>query len=145
MTEIAFHFNAPDKVSYACRVARKLLRQDVRLVICVPLALIDALDAMLWNMAPHDFVAHCRLEDPAELLQASPIVLSHGDTLDVPHRQVLLNLDDEVPQGFGSFERMIEVVATDNEVDRAAARVRWRHYVARGYALVRHDLTLRGV
>jgi DNA polymerase-3 subunit chi len=143
MTEIAFHFNAPDKVTYACRVARKLLRQGQRLVIRTPLALMDPLDAMLWNMAPQDFVAHCRLGDAPELLQASPIVLAHDDACELPHRQVLLNLEGGVPPGFGSFERLIEVVVADDEADRAAARVRWRHYVQRGYALVRHDLAQR--
>ena len=62
---------------------------------------------------------------------------------DAPHHEVLLNLSDEVPQGFGSFERLIEVVGCD-EADRAAARVRWKHYMQRGYALVRHDLAPRG-
>jgi hypothetical protein len=33
MTEIAFHFNAPDKLAYACRFARKALRSGARLVI----------------------------------------------------------------------------------------------------------------
>lgn len=143
MTEIAFHFNAPGKLAYACRAARKLLRQDKRLVILAPAALMDSLDAALWNMSPQDFVAHCRLGDSPDLLQASPIVLAH-DVREVPHRQVLLNLGDEVPQGFGSFEQLIEVVAAGDEADRAAARARWKHYVQRGYALVRHDLAPQG-
>jgi DNA polymerase III subunit chi len=27
------------------------------------------------------------------------------------------------------------------EADRQAARVRWKHYASRGYAMVRHDLS----
>lgn len=142
MTEIAFHFNAPDKLAYACRAARKLLRQDRRLVVLAPDTLMDALDETLWHMAPQDFVAHCRADAEAHVLEASPIVLAQG-LQDAPHHEVLLNLSDEVPQGFGSFERLIEVVGCD-ETDRAAARVRWKHYMQRGYALVRHDLAPRG-
>ncbi|MBV8247369.1 MAG: DNA polymerase III subunit chi, partial [Comamonas sp.] len=33
MTGIAFHFNAPDKLAYVCRFARKALRHGARLVI----------------------------------------------------------------------------------------------------------------
>ncbi len=145
MTEIAFHFNAPDKVVHACRVARKLLRQDKRLVIQVPLELVASLDTMLWNMAPHDFVAHCKADDAPSLLQASPVVLTQDAATGMPHTQVLLNLGDEVPPGFGSFEQLIEVVSDTDVADRAAARLRWKHYVQRGYALVRHDLVARGV
>ena len=142
MTEIAFHFNAPDKVVYACRVARKLLRQDKRLVVHVPAELMESLDAMLWNMAPQDFVAHCKAKDAPSLLEASPIVLTH-DVRAMPHTEVLLNLGDEVPVGFGSFQQLIEVVSA-HEIDRAAARLRWKHYMQRGYALVRHDLVTKG-
>lgn len=143
MTEIAFHFNAPDKLVHACRVARKLLRQDKRLVIQVPFELMDSLDSMLWNMAPHDFVAHCRAGDAAAMLDASPIVLTQ-DAQAMPHTEVLLNLAGDVPQGFGSFEQLIEVVSADDAADRGAARLRWKHYVQRGYALVRHDLVAKG-
>ena len=60
MTEIAFHFNAPDKMAYACRFARKALRSGIQLVITGPADMLAELDGMLWNMMPQDFVAHCR-------------------------------------------------------------------------------------
>jgi len=56
---------------------------------------------------------------------------------------VLLNLEDEVPDGFGRFARLIEVVSATDEADRAAARRRWKHYLQRGFALERHDLVAR--
>lgn len=147
MTEIAFHFNAPDKLAYACRAARKLLRQEKRAVILAPPAMMDALDDTLWRMAPQDFVAHCRADAEVHVLEASPIVLMdelHGAPhLGAPHLDVLLNLSQNIPQGFGSFERVIEIVACD-EADRAAARLRWKHYMQRGYALVRYDLAPQG-
>ncbi|MGP1628861.1 MAG: DNA polymerase III subunit chi [Giesbergeria sp.] len=139
MTEISFHLNAPDRLAHACRVARKLLREDKRLVMLVPPELLDPLDDLLWNMAPQDFVAHCRATDARELLQASSIVLTQ-DVLDVPHQEVLLNLCDEVPQDFSGFERLIEIVSANDESDRIKARVRWKDYQQRGYKLQRHDL-----
>lgn len=142
MTSISFHLEAPDKLAHACRVARKLLREDKRLVIQVPAELLEPLDTLLWNMAPQDFVAHCRETDAGELLQASPIVLTQN-AQSAPRHEVLLNLCDGVPEGFESFERLIEVVSANDEGDRDRARLRWKHYQKLGYALERHHLAPR--
>lgn len=143
MTEVAFHFNAPDKLAYACRFARKVQRSGARLVIAAPVEALEALDRMLWAMAPQDFVAHCRSDADEELVLASPVVLA-VDARSTPHHEVLLNLNAEVPEGFGRFDRLVEVVSAQDETDRAEARARWRHYAARGYAITRHDLVLKG-
>lgn len=142
MTEIAFHFNAPDKLAYACRFARKVHRSGARLVITAPADTLHALDRMLWALSPQDFVAHCRSDADEELVHASPVLLA----VDVPstaHHEVLLNLYGEIPEGFARFERLVEVVSAQDETDRAQARSRWRHYASRGYSIVRHDLVLK--
>ena len=75
--------------------------------------------------------------------QRSPVVLAN-QVVQVPVQpNVLVNLADEMPDGFEKFERVIEVVGTDG-ADRELARVRWRQYAERGYKILRHDLTLRG-
>lgn len=139
MTEIAFHFNAPDLAVYACRVTRKLLRRDRRVVIQAAPELLKHIDELLWNMSPHDFVAHCSAGDSAELWNASPVLLT-VESIPTPHRDVLLNLHDEVPDNFGSFQELIEIVGVESGAHRDAARQRWKHYRARGYKLVQHDL-----
>ena len=142
VTEVAFHFNAPDKLAYACRFARKLARSDHWLLITGSQQMLDTLDTRLWGMEPSDFVAHCRGDSPAQLLVASPVVLSPH-----PHQggrhDVLLNLGDDIPVGFGSYQRLVEVVSADDPQDRERARARWHHYAQRGYAIVRHDLILK--
>jgi DNA polymerase-3 subunit chi len=55
-------------------------------------------------------------------------------------RQVLVNLGDEVPAGYEGFERLIEIVAVDDH-GRMTARQRWKHYTAKGYELLQHDLS----
>ena len=55
---------------------------------------------------------------------------------------ILVNLADDVPEGFDQFQRVIEVVSTD-EQDRNLARLRWKHYTERGYTITRHDLKNR--
>lgn len=143
MTEVAFHFNAPDKLAYACRFARKVQRSGSRLVITGGADTLAALDRMLWLMAPQDFVAHCLASADEEQVLASPVLLAE-DGRGSLHHEVLLNLTDAVPEGFGRFDRLVEVVSAHDEADRLQARTRWRHYASRGYAITRHDLVLKG-
>ena len=76
-------------------------------------------------------------------LAVSPVVLS-AELGATPHQDVLLNLGAQVPAAFERFSRLIEVVSSTDEQDRGQARLRWKHYAARGYAIVRHDLVLKG-
>ncbi len=141
MTQVAFHFNVPDKLHYVCRVARKVLRHGQRLVITGPPDTLAHLDELLWQLTRQDFIAHCTAQASEELLAASPVLLL-TDLSQTRHHQVLLNLGDTIPVGFEKFERLIEVVSADDETDRQHARTRWRGYSSQGYDIVRHDLTL---
>ena len=144
MTEIAFHFNAPDKLAYACRLLRKAVASGARVVVTGAPASLQALDTLLWTFSPLEFVAHCRWPSPVHELQASPVVLCDALTSTVldTHDQVLLNLGNSVPAGFEAFKRVIEVVTLDED-DRSTARSRWKHYADRGYEITRHDLKLK--
>lgn len=137
MTEVAFHFNAPDKVGYACRLLRKAVGAGAAVVVTADAALLDELDATLWTFSAVDFVPHCRAAAPPPVIAWSPVVLTDSPRA-APHHQVLVNLGDAVPEGFEMFERLIEVV-TGDEADRQSARQRWKHYAARGYDIKRHD------
>jgi DNA polymerase-3 subunit chi len=138
MTEVAFHFNAPQKLAYACRLLRKAYLKGAQLVVLVPDAQVGELDQALWLMAPGEFVPHSVPGDPPAVQVHSPIRLV--TTLpDTAGPAVLLNLRDEAPQGFERFDRVIDVVSLDDD-DRRQARQRWRQYVAAGVEPQRHDL-----
>ncbi len=141
MTEISFHFNAADKVAYACRLLRKAVNGGARVVVAGEAPELGQLDAALWMFSPLDFIPHCFDDAGAGMVAASPVVLCAGtqSASDPVHRQVLLNLGAQVPEGFERFERLIELVGTGDE-DRQGARDRWKHYASRGYALTRHDV-----
>jgi DNA polymerase-3 subunit chi len=145
MTEVAFHFNAPDKLGYACRLLRKAYLKGARVVVLGSSRDSASLAQALWTMAAGEFVPHCRDSDAPMLLKASPIVIAsgHAPPADFP-ADVLLNLTDECPAGFERFERVIEVVTLD-EVDRQRARERWKHYKAAGCEPLRHDLKIAGI
>ncbi|MFI5446062.1 DNA polymerase III subunit chi [Polaromonas sp. UC242_47] len=142
MTEVAFHFNVPDKLAYSCRLLRKAWGSGARVVVTGEPETLNRLDQLLWTFSPLEFVPHCQLTASAATVAATPVLLAR--TLDdCPHHEVLVNLGQEVPAGFERFERFIELVALGDE-DRVAARSRWKHYADRGYAMKRHDLASAG-
>ncbi|MDP2067097.1 MAG: DNA polymerase III subunit chi [Burkholderiaceae bacterium] len=138
MTEIAFHFNASDKLAYTCRLLRKAVASGAQVVVTAEPPTLQQLDVALWTFSALDFLPHWAAPATPGVLARSPIVLT-GVPADAPHQQVLVNLSDNLPDGFERFERLIEVVSGD-AADRQAARQRWKHYADRGYAIVRHDV-----
>ena len=142
MTEVAFHFNASDKVHHACRLLRKACAASAKVVVVGSEELLAALDAALWTFSPTAFVPHCHADADPALLNNTPVLLMRADKLSqgLPHHQVLLNLGADLVAGFESFEKVIEVVTHDDQ-DKSLARLRWKHYADRGYPLVRHDLS----
>ena len=61
MTEVAFHFNAPDKLGYACRLLRKAVGTGARVMVTGDSSTLRELDVALWTFAPLEFLAHCAL------------------------------------------------------------------------------------
>ncbi|MDE2605093.1 MAG: DNA polymerase III subunit chi [Burkholderiales bacterium] len=139
MTEVAFHFNVPDKLGYACRLVRKATGAGARVVVTGDADLLRSLDQLLWTFSALEFVPHCHAAAAdARTLAASPVVLADSPR-STPHHQVLVSLGSQMPEGFERFERLIELVARDDG-DRQQARARWKHYADRGYAIKTHDL-----
>lgn len=141
MTDVAFHFNAPEPLDYACRLLRKAVASGAKVVVTGLPETLRQLDADLWSVSPVDFVPHCLLRGDPRVIAASPVILT-TQPANAPHQQVLLNLGATVPQGYEAFERVIEVVSLDED-DRVRARQRWKQYAAQGHPILRHDLHLK--
>ena len=137
MTDIEFHVNQPDKLHYSCRLLRKAYRSASSVVVVGEAAMLQQLDSLLWQFSAIEFLPHCRDSAPAWAVSASPILLVE-QAQSCPASGVLINIGQALPSGFERFTRLIEVAASD-EVDRQAARARWKHYQARGYPLKRHE------
>ena len=138
MTGISFHVNLADPLAYACRLLRKASAGGARVVVIGRPEQLQALDTALWTFSATDFLPHGQAAALAPAVRArTPIVLA-ALSAEADHREVLVNLADEVPQGFEGFERLIELVSgQEDELQRA--RVRWKYYADRGYALTRVD------
>ena len=142
MTELAFHFGAPDKLAYTCRLLRKAVGSGAKVVVLATPDTAAQLDADLWALSPTEFVPHCVANARDAVRGRSPVVMV-TDVQQAPDlADVLVNLTDTVAPGFERFARVIEVVSTD-AADRDLARQRWRHYTERGYTIARHDLNLK--
>jgi DNA polymerase-3 subunit chi len=143
VTQIAFHFGAPDKVAYTCRLLRKAVGSGVKVVVTGNPDTLQALDTQLWALAPTDFIAHIFSGVDIDLAELSPVLLCPTSSDLPPQRPVLVNLSQDVPDEFSQFERLIEVVSLDDD-DRASARLRWKRYAKLGFTMERHDLQLKG-
>ncbi len=128
-------------MAYACRLLRKAVGAGAKVIVTGAPATLKQLDGALWAVSPTDFVPHCLMRGDPRVIAASPVILTtRVDS--APHREVLLNLGGAIPQGFDTFQRVIEVVSLDED-DRLAARARWVEYTRLGYTLRRHDLVLQ--
>lgn len=141
MPAIAFHFNVAERSSYLCRLIRKARRSGARLVVTGERAQLDTLDRLLWTFDPLEFLPHWKGRSAADLpprLAETPTLLL-DQVSGVSPAQVLINLREQLPDGYERFERVIEIVSRDGP-DRASARERWRQYAAAGHAIERHDV-----
>jgi DNA polymerase III subunit chi len=133
MTRIDFHSNVPDKLAYACRLARKAYAAGNRIVLMTDDATqLTELDGMMWTFSATDFLPHVPAGDA--LASATPIILADSDDAELPHRELLVNLSRRIPAGVDSFQRVIEVISAD-AADAAAGRQRYVAYKQQNYPL----------
>ncbi len=141
MTQIDFYTHVANKLNVGCRLVAKAHAQGLRVaVLCPDAATAKNFDQMLWRVSPLAFVPHCSASHP--LAARTPVVIDHEGLLQAQttHDEVLLNLREEWPPVFSRFQRLIEIVGTD-DADRATARTRFKFYRDRGYDIRSHDLS----
>lgn len=137
MTEIDF-YSGGDRLRTACRLVAKAMRKGLRVMVYTPdVSTVKVFDDLLWSFSATDFIPHCRAED--KLSDITPVILSHVEAIDLPHDEVLLNLDVGNPSFFSRFRRLIEIAGITPE-EMQAARKRYRFYQDRGYEIRHHRL-----
>lgn len=133
MTRIDFHTNIADKLTYACRLARKAYaaRANVVLLADSP-EQAQALNEALWTLSDTDFIPHVMAGDP--LADHTPVIVAASDDAALPHYDMLVNLTRRTPANFARFARMFEIISTDED-DAAAGRKRYVAYKQQSYPL----------
>lgn len=138
MTQIDFYTQVDDRLHTACRLVTKARARGLRVTMYCPDREIAArLDRLLWSHPPTGFLPHCSRDH--RLAAITPVIIDR--VMDEPlHDELLINLHQEWPAAFSRFQRLAEIVGTDND-DRAQARQRYRFYRDRGYEIRTHDLS----
>lgn len=123
----------------ACRLCEKAVGAGKRVhVHATDESIAREFDRLLWIYRQGGFVAHERIgasDDPAP----AAVLIGPGEPAP-SHRDVLVNLADEVPAFFDRFERVLEIVA-GNAGQRGRSRDRFKFYRDRGLAPETHKLT----
>lgn len=137
MTHISFYTHAENKLSVARQLIAKAWSQKLNVLVYAPdKAIAREVDKLLWTQPALSFIPHCLDDSP--LAATTPILI--GSRMEALARaDVIINLDQEPPSVFSRFDRLLEIV-TSEETDLKASRMRYRYYKERGYDLVTHDL-----
>ena len=138
--KVEFHSGVAEPLAHTCRLLRKAHAAGARVVVHGPGALLNQLDQALWTFDALSFVPHGRLRGASRptAAQARTPTWLVDDVAAVSAREVLVNLGQDMVEGWEGFGRIIEVVPADAQAS-AAARQRWRRYAERpGVELVHH-------
>ena len=122
----------------ACKLAEKAWRLDNSVYIhAKSRADAERLDDLLWTFRDGSFVPH-GLAGRNDGTDESPIMI--GCNADgVATRDLLINLDDEIPAFAEAFPRVAELVTSD-ESSRLLSRRRYANYRDQGHELNTHKL-----
>lgn len=133
MTRVDFHSKVSDKLAYACRLVRKARASQMQVVVFLEdQTQLSTFDEMLWTFSEQDFLPHVTAQDA--LAAQTPIILTDDAEATLPHHQIMINLSSKIPEHFARFQRLFEIVSTE-ETDLNAGRHRYRIYQQRGYPL----------
>jgi DNA polymerase-3 subunit chi len=134
--QVSFYSDAADPLHYACRLLRRAIASGKPVGVCVPPAQAQRLDELLWSFDAAEFIPHRRWQGATG--GATPSVpgevLLVADAAALPHRGLLLNLADDLPNDALQFERVLEVIGQAPERVQAG-RARYRVYQQSGAKL----------
>lgn len=136
MTKVDFYTGSDDKLRTACQLSHKAMQNGLRVLLHVPdEEAADKLDKLLWHFPPTAFIPHCHNHEADAA--SMPVVIGRDENF--PHSELLISLHNVCLPFFSRFERVIEIVSTD-ESDIKPGRDRYSFYKDRGYELRHFDL-----
>ncbi|HEY9136396.1 MAG TPA: DNA polymerase III subunit chi [Pseudomonadales bacterium] len=137
--------NTETRLPFLCKLVEKIYRLDKQIYIhCTSQGQAEHISKSLWSTRKESFLAHDIIGNQASSTSpetpspSSPIEIGYHDSPKYP--DVMINLADDIPSFVGRFNRVVELVA-DDEQTKAKARERYTYYRNRGYTLKTHDLS----
>ena len=138
MTKVDFYILASGSREHtACKLVEKAFTLGHRIYIHTDSEeQAKHIDDMLWTFRAGSFIPHQRYLSTTE--PHSPVQIGSQESPDIDY-DVLVNLASDVPLFFSRFQRVAELVDSNDE-NRAKGRERFRFYKDRGYPLDTHNL-----
>lgn len=133
MTRIGFYIlRASEPQAFVCRLCQQLVRRGQSVYIHAPdEQQVQRLDEALWTDRPESFIPHDVLGAGEDA--QTPVLIGQGEP---PEHcsDILINLAPDVPLFFSRFERVAEIIPSNDSL-KAAGRTRFQFYRDRGYEL----------
>lgn len=121
---------------YACRLVEKAYTLGMHVHIHTPNeSLTMQMDELLWVFRDRSFIPHQQTCAENELCA---VTLNHEQL--PTQRELLVNLAPDAPDFYNQFERVIEVVGTENTM-KQKARDRFRFYKEKGEEPTHHQVS----
>ncbi|ALP52436.1 hypothetical protein Tel_04355 [Candidatus Tenderia electrophaga] len=146
MTRIDFYILEAEhgnREQFACRIAEKAYRLGHGVYVHTSDARQAArLDELLWTFKQNSFIPH-GIDGASPDPDAAVLIGHNGDAETSAHaqgREVLINLDQQVPLFFSSFKRVAEVIDQHGD-NKSSGRARYKFYRDRGYSLETHNIS----
>ena len=138
MTRVEFFFNVEDKLTKTAELCERAVDKSRELMIFTQNDEMNvAVQGALWRQSATSFLASIR-PSQAMNIHSSIVVTDRGDKLEKD--DILINLQIEHPPFFSRFRYVAELVSND-EADKAAARLKFKFYRDRGYEIKSTDVS----
>jgi len=144
MTRVDFYILAAQTLEarnlFICRLVNKAVSQGQNVFINVDQASdAQVFDDLLWNFRAESFVPH-EIQHAHSHTQGCPVHIGWSTPIN-EHSDVMINAGNRLPDFFGRFSRLIEVVVQDDAILQYT-REHYRFLSNRGYAIDHQDMRL---
>ena len=127
------------KLLFGCRIVQKAFRRGLRTWMLTGTEEQSRyMDQLLWTFAQNSFIPHgISGKQPADW-RDYPVQVGHV-LPDAGQVDVLINLQETVPEAIFGYERVVELVS-DEPQDRSLGRERFRVYRTHGISPGTHEI-----
>lgn len=132
--QVQFYVLTQDNIyEHTCDLAAKAWRLGKRVLIaCETEQQAFEIDERLWAREPDSFVPHNLSGEVTQY--ATPIEISWKGKRNAQRRDLLISLQQDIPEYVASFTQVIEFVPI-HEADKTQARERYKQYRQMGWQL----------
>lgn len=129
--------DSSSRLKFICRLVEKAYQQKHKVYLQASSQTeSQQLDQLLWTYRDDSFIPHGIYNHGQEPFP--PVQIGHDLTPD-DHRDILINLSDDVPNFYQQFSRILEIISND-PTQQAKARDRYRFYREKGFEIKTHKI-----